>query len=316
LYEWRVMARETFRIPGVTALDIRDNQNRIRIGIEKPSVQSAIEKELARLGVPRAAVVFEEHPYVRFHKTLRDKFRPTEGGIKTTRTSTGGGECTLGFNAYREYVGGGPVFVTNSHCTRFPGEMESTVFYQFGERIGVEISDPEYYDELVNPHCTPSNYRCRYSDAALVAYDSKSLQRFGYVAQTAYASPDAGSIDVSSTNPRFRIVEERNALMGERLFKMGQRSGWTYGLVVGTCDDYPTNHSTSDGHPIALLCQDAFEGGVTDGDSGSPVFATVSGNDIAIYGILWGGNSSSAKFSSMVLIEAEVGDLKTYGIEP
>src|SRR5207302_10353156 len=46
----------------------------------------------------------------------------------------------------------------------------------------------------------------------------------------------------------------------------------------------------------ADLCQDQVSAGVGAGDSGSPVFAIASGNDVQLRGILWGGTLDGTSF--------------------
>src|SRR5439155_404148 len=73
--------------------------------------------------------------------------------------------------------------------------------------------------------------------------------------------------------------------------KVGRTTGWTQGQVTATCVDVIVL-----GSPNADLCQDQVSAGVGAGDSGSPVFAIASGNDVQLRGILWGGTLDGTSF--------------------
>nr|WP_273000261.1 hypothetical protein [Hydrogenibacillus schlegelii] len=91
---------------------------------------------------------------------------------------------------------------------------------------------------------------------------------------------------------------------GQILDKIGRTTGWTYGKVTGTCVD--VNQAGSD---ITLLGQDIVAAGSGGGDSGSPVFYWHGGNEVILYGLLWGGSSDLFVFSNMYNIEKELGNL-------
>ena len=67
---------------------------------------------------------------------------------------------------------------------------------------------------------------------------------------------------------------------------------------------------------ITMLCQDHVSGGSDFGDSGAPVFRwgygnETFGNNVELFGVLWGGNGTSFVFSAMSNIEWELGPLLT-----
>jgi hypothetical protein len=52
---------------------------------------------------------------------------------------------------------------------------------------------------------------------------------------------------------------------------------------------------------------------VGSGDSGSPVFAIVSGNDVRLVGILWGGSGSRTFiYSPLNQVKLELNGLSTF----
>jgi len=70
LTEWhnRISA-EVLGLPGVVLTDVDDAKNRLTIGVEElQRVQSQIEELLARLGIPREAVIIEETGPVVFER--------------------------------------------------------------------------------------------------------------------------------------------------------------------------------------------------------------------------------------------------------
>jgi hypothetical protein len=310
LREWHQRHRLiSLAIPGVVMTGIKESQNRLMIGIERPEVRSDVERALNGVGVPTAAVSFQvmeaDSPLT---ATLQDRTRPLEGGIQI---SNGSGPCTLGVLAVRNSVAG---FLTASHCTKIQGGVESTVFHQpamvnsttASSQIGVELLDPPY--TTGDPDC-PSGKECRYSDTAFVkraaAADMPLVTAdFGYIAM-----PADSSLEIIG---KFHI--EGKVLFpaeGETLSKVGRTTGFSEGQVIDTCVDM-----LEKGTNIVLFCQDRVQAKSAGGDSGSPVFSGSSallppgGTPGAnLYGILWGGNSSHTifDFSSLGNILIEIG---------
>ena len=82
LADWRTRIREGLDNPGVVLLDIDESTNHVRIGVVPGTSHDLIESEVARLGVPADAFSVEDADPVRFTATLRDRIRPTRGGIQ------------------------------------------------------------------------------------------------------------------------------------------------------------------------------------------------------------------------------------------
>lgn len=313
----------TLAIPGVALTSIAESKNRLQIGVSDINVISRVERELADLGIPREAVNIVETEPIEFLQTLRDTQRPLKGGLQITLD--GGGFCTLSFPAVRQGQAG---FVTCSHCTNTQGGTEGTVFHQAvvnhngiafddANRIGVETVDPEYF---TGGDC-PSGRRCRYSDSAFAARNSGQGQvavpaagKFGYIANTEFN-------DLTIIGDYKIKAEALFPIEGELLRKVGRTTGLTEGLVFDTCVDINqcrsnpiTGNCVDTG--ITMLCQDRVLAKANGGDSGSPVFSlsnTSDGDQATLHGILWGGNDFVFAFSSMALLEAELGFLKTFG---
>ncbi len=282
LSQWHNRMGVLFQISGVILTDIDESANRLKVGVVSSTHFVVVEVQLARLGIPRGAVDIVVMEPIVFAATLRDRIRPIEGGIQI---AFGVYACTLGFNGIRSSVEG---FVVNSHCTDKQGGVEDTKHYQptvaTDNFIGTEIADPLYTKEK----CPPGTRGkvCRYSDSAYDRRDSGVTANLGFIAR-----PDGvntGSLTIAGT---FRIVSEGPSVKGDVVNKVGRTTGWTQGKVTDTC----VNVSVL-GSRIMQRCQDIVSAGVGGGDSGSPVFALASGDDVQLRGILWGGNMSGTVF--------------------
>jgi hypothetical protein len=69
---------------------------------------------------------------------------------------------------------------------------------------------------------------------------------------------------------------------GDTLEKIGSTTGWTAGVVTGTCV------YESDGQG-GRICNGVVAAGANHGDSGSPVFWKDSQGSYHLMGLLWGG---------------------------
>ncbi len=311
LVEWRASMSRVLELPGTVLTDLDERRNRVKIGIESSAPRKEVEAALDQLGIPRKAVVIEVTKPIRFHATLRSKFRSMPGGVQV-EADTGVfafNICTMGFNAIRSGING---FVTNSHCTDTQGGSESTDFHQpddplfSGNKVGDEIADPTY---STGGAC-PSGRRCRFSDSAFIDY---TISRGRNIART--TGWNTGSLTVNSSNPRLTIVgETSNWVDGSELDKIGRTTGWTYGRVNGTCQTINVADSN-----VTLFCQYRVNRilGQThtmsdNGDSGSPVFRWL-GSTVSLSGILWGGpdDGSAFVFSPINQVEQELGPLTT-----
>jgi len=306
LARWRGQVKDLLAAPGVSLTDVDEAANRVRIGIEDESARPRVEAEVARLGVPPEAVIIEvTGPFV-YRASLQGRVRPVVGGLQIAFGCSASScyVCTDGFLAIRAGKKG---FVTNSHCTDARGIVEQTAYSQpfptttAARRVGKETADPAFF----TGGACPAGRRCRYADAAFVQKKREVDFKRGFIARPAYV----GSLSISVTSPRFRVVsEDPGPLVGEVLEKVGRTTGWTQGTVTDTCVDISVS-----GTDITLLCQDAVAGSSDQGDSGSPVFRIESGNDVSLYGILWGGAPGMYVFSRLTAIERsdELGPLVT-----
>jgi hypothetical protein len=292
-------------LPGTVFADHDEANNVLRFGVENAGAMQGVRTALARLGIPSSAYVIEVTDPVHQVATLRDRWRPTLGGIQIHFSQF---LCTLGFNADD---GTERSFITNSHCTDRQGGVEDTEYYQPTSTVdatvvAIEVEDPTYF----RGGACPRGRRCRYSDSARALYNSGVGSTRGAIAKT--SGPNNGSIEVTGT---FTITAQDNTTssfaIGTTVNKVGRTTGWTQGNVTRTCVN--TNVS---GTNITQLCQTFVEnpGGavvVGAGDSGSNVFRNTSGDNVDLVGILWGGNSSGTLFvfSPLKQIRDELGPI-------
>ncbi len=283
LATWHARMGSLFGIRGVFLTDIDETANRLKIGVVPNTLAvSAVEARLAAMGIPGSAVrIVPMQPFATT-ATLRDQVRPIEGGLQIAFSVF---LCTLGFNGVRAGVNG---FVVNSHCTDVQGQNTGTQHFQptvaNGNLIGQEIADPPW-DAMKCP-IGLVGHLCRYSDTAYSQRDGTVTADQGFIAKT--TGVNTGSLTISG---QFRIVSEGPSIVGNVVNKVGRTTGWTQGQVTATCVDVIVL-----GSPNADLCQDQVSAGVGAGDSGSPVFAIASGNDVQLRGILWGGTLDGTSF--------------------
>jgi hypothetical protein len=277
---------------GVVKTDIDEAKNQLMVGVENRESQRRVARRLAAHGIPRGAVSIEQAAPIKAETSLRDRHRPLVGGLQiaSPRSPTLESLCTLGFNAVRAGVQG---FVTNSHCTRIQGGVESTVFHQpttfaAGNRVGVEAVDRPYF----TGGACPATRRCRFSDSAFVRRDSGITASQGRIAFN--SASGFGSVAWNGTSVH-RLVSESDAVAGLVVRKVGRTTGTTRGTVTATC----VNANVS-GTNITLLCQDEADYSSAGGDSGSPVFSNLNrpqALDASLRGIHWGGGGGVAVFS-------------------
>jgi hypothetical protein len=290
-------------LPGTVFADHDEANNRLLFGVVNAAASRGVSTALTRLGIPSSAYTIEVTEPIHMAATLRDKWRPTQGGIQI---HFGQYLCTLGFNADD---GTARSFITNSHCTNTQGGVESTQYYQPTSTvdatvIATEVEDPTYFRRGV----CPRGRKCRYSDSSRALYSSSVGSTRGAISKTSGANN--GSLEVTGT---FTVTSQDNSTTnfagGTIVNKVGRTTGWTQGNVTNTCVN--TNVSGSN---ITQLCQTFVDGPgntvvVGGGDSGSNVFKITSGDNVQLVGILWGGNSSGTLFvfSPLKQIRDELG---------
>jgi hypothetical protein len=290
-------------LAGTVFADHDEVNNRLRFGVENAAAITGVRNALSRLGIPSSAYLIEVTEPIHLVATLRDQWRPTQGGIQI---HFGQFLCTMGFNADD---GTERSFITASHCTKRQGGVQGTTYFQPTSTVdatvvATEVEDPTYFRGGV----CPRGRKCRYSDSSRALYSAGVNSTRGLISKTSGANN--GLIAVTGA---FTITSQDNTTTnfatGTTVNKVGRTTGWTQGNVTGTCVD--TNVF---GTNITQLCQTFVEepGGavvVGGGDSGSNVFRITSGDKVQLVGILWGGNSNGTLFvfSPLRQIQDELG---------
>lgn len=301
---------EVLELPHTVFADHDEQAELLVFGVENPGVSRGVENVLRRHGVPASAYRIQVTQPIQFMSTtLRTEHRPTRGGIQIHFP---GFLCTLGFNVDQSSVRS---FITNSHCTTEQGTVTGTPYYQptstvNPSKIATEAADPAYF---TGSPC-PSNRRCRYSDAARARYESGTDSNRGEIART--TGLNNGSITVDGS---FWITEQNSSStsFSGSINKVGRTTGWSAGNVTNSCAN--VNVSGTD---ITLLCQTLVQRRgrqiVGGGDSGSPVFQTLSGDNVRLVGILWGGNinGDTFVFSPLKGVQDELGTFAATGTAP
>ena len=317
-----------FALPGVVSLSVDEEFNRIGIGLEDPAARRAVLDLATELAVPVEMISFsEESPAELLHMsagnprlpfsaqhTLDDRI--PDGNLRggyAIEAEGNRGPCTLTFPAVRRSRAGTRLFVSSSHCSRRPFDLDSADVGQPRNTkvVGYEIKDPELHG------C--GGRECRHADAALNrATADIALGEIGQGADRIYCRSnceDETTIKVDSGNPTITISGyARSVLDNEVLDKIGMKTGWTYGEVNHTCRD---QKSGTDGK--VRRCSASAYLGSLGRDSGAPVFRYTDHGNAQLKGIVWGGVEGSTEtfFSNYERIERDLGsDMWVYDLGP
>ena len=294
---------EVLALGGTVFADHDEKANKLVFGVENAAAIHGVRHALARLGIPSDAFTVEVTQPIHQMATLRDRFRPTQGGIQIHFWLF---LCTLGFNVSHSE---GRSFITNSHCTKSQGGVEGTEYFQPSSSIdptviATEAVDPEYFRGGV----CPRGRRCRYSDASLAVYSTGVASSQGEIAKT--SGPNNGDLNAVGTFAITRQDDKTTSFpIGTVVNKVGRTTGWTQGEVTRTCV-----HVGVLGTNIVQLCQTFVSNPagalvVGAGDSGSGVFSIMNRDNVKLLGILWGGFSDNRTyiFSPLKQIQDELG---------
>ncbi len=272
---------DVMSLPGTVFADHDETVGKLVFGVENANAIPGIQRALAARGVSAGEYAIEVTAPIRQLQTpltLRSSFRPTQAG---TQINFGGYVCTMGFNVDHA---GGRSFITNSHCTNTQGGTEGTTYGQpllSGGTIATEAQDPTYFKNGV----CPRGKKCRYSDASRARYADAVGSNRGEIRNT-----DGVNTTSLTTTGIFTITSQdastTHFTKGTTLNKVGRTTGWSQGPVDRTCIN-----TNVQGSQVHQLCQTTVTANVAGGDSGSPVFRILSGSNVELVGILWGGGT-------------------------
>lgn len=341
LADWREkISRDLLGKGGLVSVDADEVRNRVTLGLDDVRLQPDLIAAIVQAGVPAAAVAFEQtYPTVvedsigsvadfesQPGTSLSSYFEPAPGGIRISYRYLGLPAdkevmCTMGFSgkslnpAARSARGDSTFFLTASHCSieQFGIQSDTTDFYQpdaakaFSHNeyfLGQEKLDPNYFV------CCVDHYKTRYSDALLAdAQETRHL----YIARVAKprwytagrTNGQPGDTVVNQSDPYFYVTRQETSVpVGYVVDKVGFVSGWTRGTVNSTCVD---RWGQPPGYKV--LCNTLAYYWSRNGDSGSPVFIEIGGNQISAVGIHWAGfgaddgRQGSAVFSPLGTIQ-------------
>lgn len=330
LVAYQVLAAKALRSePSLVATDADERANRLRVVLSDMKRADHVFASLEGVGVPRGAVLLERGERSIAAATLRDRVRPTRGGlqVKTRRIGWWGTSdltCTLGFNVTlaansQRYA------LYNSHCTgTLDGNTGATVYQRnvvSGDVVGSVEINPTW--TVTDPLCG-TTIVCRYADAALVRYSlgaSNTPSRIIYPCNFSSNPTLPGTVNTCGQTATVDNAATVFPWVGQPLQKVGRTSGWTVGLVIATCVNEITDHFEP-GNPLPTstmsLCSDQVSAFADGGDSGGPVFyhpTLIGASVVAPMGILHSysnspsGSPRTYRFSRRQLIEYELGSL-------
>jgi hypothetical protein len=294
LARWRNLLRND--LPnGVYSIDLDQQFNRLTIGVKDGETGRTVVDVANKLAIAPGAVmtVIVRAPQTR--QSLSSKYRPAPGGVQITFAL--GGEqavCSIGITARRWALADYTGFLTASHCSAVAYEPGTSTHYQnffvphpwINNAIGSEFSDPVYWS---GTPC-PATRVCRWTDILFSQASNASNIEFASIARPTGSPTYLTAGPTALGSQRFTVVQEYQAIMGDKLHKVGRTSGWTYGYVTADCVDHFSGEYKGSAQ-LWILCSDDTDIWSEGGDSGSPIFYWPgdSGDSVYVSGILWGG---------------------------
>jgi hypothetical protein len=322
LRTWETSLRGEYRQIGVHTAGIDERVNRLNIVVPTVSASRALDLRLAANVIPARAIASRVGPEGQAFTLLTDKVRPTRGGLAieadfnymSVNYSFG---CTYGFNV--QIQGSSTRYmITNAHCVEptnvFGGLIGATIKQNTTgllTTVGAVVSNPMSF---TGSGCAAGDH-CRLSDAVLVSTTGlfSSDWDLGGIARTITRGTgpgSSGSLTIDATTPRIALAGSSTFFAGDSLEKIGQTTGWTAGVVTGTCVYHVDVN-------FGRLCDGVVASGANHGDSGSPVFWKSGAGSYFLMGILWGGagavqggvNSTEYWFSRFGNIKSDLSPL-------
>ena len=312
LAEWYVLMESRFLWDqeGVIMTDLDEAANQLYIGVLSLENVERVYAFLEGLDIPRQAVTVavEEQTPSSSH-TLRERAHDDKmaGGYQMEFAL--GDPCTMGFVAIRDGTAG---MVTAGHCTEsspYDGGVEwGNQVHQpaMDNLVGYEDIDPEFSTSLSG--CTDSD-GCRHSDSTFVDFSVGVDYNRGWIAKPT----EDGGITVNPDTAHYSITRDYGSpVVGDEVVKVGRTTGQTRGDVVRSCfkyDDYDDDDWVG-----TYLCQTHVDASSGGGDSGSPVFEELSGDQVRLVGIVTHGDSSRLYYSPLGRIFLDLGTNSTWDV--
>ncbi|NUQ11893.1 MAG: hypothetical protein HUU26_06105 [Gemmatimonadaceae bacterium] len=278
----------------IVLVDADEANNRVRVGVAKPSGIEAATEALVALGLDRGMLQVELAPVTSLMVTLRQSFRPMGGGIQIQNANYG--LCTVGFNVSNYMADTG--FVTAGHCA--PGEPGMGFLGPLYQPVNTPSTNQVANIELnpvwnvIDPQCGTYSI-CAKSDALYARYISPSAWA-PKVAKTSSKGVNYGAGSITFASWWTSIPYVAGEYVGQSLEKVGRTTGWTGGTMITSCENVAVKLTVTDQYPHHVtLCAHRVSGSrVGGGDSGSPVFSRRA-SSIYPVGILFGGGSQNSQ---------------------
>lgn len=306
---------------GAKRLDLDERRNRVAIGVAPEEFDETVrrmQQRLGALGIDRRAVVFDavasyEADVARSTTTALpptslgvQRTDPLAGGLRVDVAAVGGGYryCSIGFIAQRNGQLG---FVTASHCTAAMFLPDVGPAYQLsdgiGRHVGTEMSDP--FPGI----CWLGWAYCRDADAAWFGASGIWPMRVGSILRPV----QQGSTQISADDAYWYVTSEASGfVLGQEVHKVGRVTGWTSGVVLGTCVDvwlaWPLDPPLAEF--VAMRCGVSASYARGDGDSGGSVFQldpAVCSRCVKLAGTHSGHTFGDAVFAKISAIKSELG---------
>jgi hypothetical protein len=310
LFDAKTVARAVLDLPGVVSLDIVEDRNLLRVGVDDVQVQATAAAELASLGLDLAMFDFgvESVPIPgALVDDLQAVQRPLFGGVEIGSSS---GACSLGVVAKSA---GRLGFLTNTHCNPTPGTPGAPYTQNAaGFAVATSVAEAAFITNGATG-CPPAE-TCLRADVGFAQLNGTTTALRGTVAKDPSTPP--------TQQPFAIVVQEVPTFQGKAVRRVGRTSGQQSGSVVHTCTDIQSDWAGSgiNGPPLPrLLCQFQSNASASPGDSGGPVISnhvpTIVTHYASFHGLNWGGASNW--FSDIAGIEAVLGPVETeYANEP
>jgi hypothetical protein len=263
LIDWTRTISAGVRVPGFLSIDADEALNRVRVVISEGADAEAFRRAIASLNVPSPAVVVETGPPIVSLASVRDRFRPTGGGIQIMNVN--GGRCTLGYNVTTEFNETG--FLTASHCdanSLGSGGTGGTIYQNTTSAgaIGTVLLNPAW--NRTDPECRGISL-CTLADVMFVQSTNPSDATKRVAQVSAYWTNNSiGPGAYTVKNWWLFLQKNSTTYVGLTLYKLGRTTGGTVGTVSATCEN-----PDIDGHVV--LCADRVSNAAAgEGDSGAP----------------------------------------------
>ena len=310
---WRMRIREgILSLPGVTTLDLDEGANRIAVGVERFADRTTIQKYLAELQVPLAAVDVRLDPAQEpAQSSLASRVRPLTAGTRFGRYYnyfgppdwnprwTATNWCTLGTPAMYQ---GAQTLLIVSHCTNREGILENPFNYAtyfIGQdwdpagihgKTGWNPPTTQGYNPFGNErfdrsgsNCGPfwDSRPCRHAEVAVWNIDGIEVVppetpfALGRIARPQFSVPGTNTAGFTiNINPAQPYFTIGAEVINPVQGDIVQKVGLTTGWTHGVV--YQTcvdiNYTTPGNIPRRVWCYDRANLGANGGDSGSPVF--------------------------------------------